>query len=72
MPINKQVKLGLRGIDGNAFAIMGAFQRQAKREQWTDEEIKTVLDEAKGTHSYDGLLCVIADHCVNPLSRYKG
>lgn len=69
--IEKQVKLGLKGIDGNAFAIMGAFQRQAKRENWTEEEIKAVLDAAKGTHSYEGLVATIMDHCVNPLSKYK-
>ena len=67
----RKVKLGLVGIDGNAFAIMGAFQRQARHERWTDEEIKAVLDTAKGTHSYDGLLATIAEHCVNPMARYK-
>lgn len=70
--VQKKVKLGLIGCDGNAFAIMGAFQRQAKREKWTDEEIKQVLDAAKGTHCYDGLVSTIADHCVNPWRWPRG
>lgn len=69
--VEKKVKLGLQGIDGNAFAILGAFQRQAQREKWTKEEIDTVLDAAKGTHDYHGLVATIMDYCVNPMSRYK-
>ena len=42
---NKKVKLKLVGLDGNAFALMGAFQRQARKEKWTLDEIKMVLDE---------------------------
>jgi hypothetical protein len=67
----KKVKLGLKGIDGNAFVILGAFRRQAAREGWTEEEINSVTEAAKGTHSYEGLLATIMEHCVNPLSRYK-
>jgi len=37
--------LKLVGLDGNAFALMGAFQRQARKEKWTLDEIKMVLDE---------------------------
>ena len=37
--VNKKVKLELVGLDGNAFFLMGAFQRQARREKWTQEEI---------------------------------
>jgi len=53
------------GLDGNAFAIMGAFQRQARREGWTPAEIKEVLDKAK-SGDYSHLIATIADHCVNP------
>ena len=28
---NKKVKLKLVGLDGNAYALMGAFQRQARK-----------------------------------------
>ncbi len=42
-------------IDGNAFAIMGTFRRQAKKEGWTDEEIEVVMTEAK-SNDYNHLL----------------
>lgn len=63
----KKVKLKLVGVDGNAFAIMGAFQQQAKREGWTDDEIKAVLDDAKSA-DYSHLVSTIADHCHDPVS----
>lgn len=61
----KKVNLKMVGLDGNAFAIMGAFQRQARKEGWTKEEINTVLDEARSGDYYN-LINVIAEHCVNP------
>lgn len=60
--IGKTVNLELVGVDGNAFAIMGAFRRQAVREGWTQEEINTVLDEAKNG-DYDHLLATIMTYC---------
>ena len=60
--VNKTVKLDLVGVNGNAFAIMGVFQRQAQREGWTQDEIKQVLDEAKSSDYYH-LLCTISDYC---------
>lgn len=64
--IDKKVSLTLVGLDGNAFVLMGAFQRQARKEGWTPEEIKTVLDEAKSS-DYDHLLATLADHCEDPI-----
>lgn len=61
-PINKTVNLCLIGMDGNAFAIMGAFRRQAQREGWTKEEIYTVLEEAQKS-DYNHLLSTIISHC---------
>ena len=59
---DKKVKLELVGLDGNAFSLMGAFQKQARREGWTQDEIKEVLDECtKG--DYDHLLCTLMNHC---------
>ena len=60
--INKTVNLDLVGVNGNAFAIMGVFIRQAKREGWTQEEIDTVLTEAK-SGDYNYLLATISNHC---------
>lgn len=51
----KKVSLNLEGLDGNAFSLMGAFRRQARKEGWTPEEITAVLNECtKG--DYDHLL----------------
>lgn len=58
----KKVKLNLVGLDGNAFSIMGAFQNQARKEKWTQQEIKAVLDKAM-SGDYNNLLKTIAEHC---------
>lgn len=58
-----KVNLNMVGLDGNAFAIMGAFQRQARREGWTKEEINEVLDKAR-SGDYNNLVKTIMDHCV--------
>lgn len=60
--VNKTVDLDLEGVNGNAFAIMGVFQRQARREGWTSQEIQLVLTEAKSS-DYDHLLATILLHC---------
>jgi len=61
MEINKKIELDLSELDGNAFSLMGAFQKQARREEWTQEEISFVLDECK-TGDYD--------HLVQTLIKY--
>ena len=55
MQITKTITLELVGINGNAFALLGSFQRQAKKEGWSLEEIKEVLDECR-KGDYDHLL----------------
>lgn len=55
MTINKKVKMELVGIDGNAFSIIGAFTKEARRQGWSKEEIDEVLEEAK-SGDYDNLL----------------
>lgn len=60
--IDKTVDLDLVGVNGNAFMIMGVFQRQAKREGWTQDEIDAVLKEAKSS-DYNHLLSTIENHC---------
>lgn len=62
----KKVNLQMVGLDGNAFAIMAAFQRQARKEGWTQNEIKEVLDRAM-SGDYSHLISTIAEHCVNPI-----
>ncbi|MCA0349561.1 MAG: hypothetical protein LCH35_09915 [Bacteroidetes bacterium] len=60
--IGKTVNLELVGVSGNAFAILGVFSRQARREGWTQEEIDLVLEEAK-SGDYDHLLSTIMTYC---------
>lgn len=58
----KTVKLTLVGLDGNAFVLMGNFQRAARRQGWSDAEIKVVLDECM-SGDYDHLLGTLIEHC---------
>ena len=60
--IGKTINLELVGVDGNAFAIMGAFRKQAVREGWSSEEIQSVLDEAMAGE-YEHLLATIMTYC---------
>ena len=59
--IDKTIELDLTNVNGNAYAIMGSFSKQASREGWTKDEIDKVLDEAK-TGDYDHLLQTIIAH----------
>jgi hypothetical protein len=57
-----KVKLTLTGLDSNAFSLMCAFQKAARKQGWTMSEIKEVIDECtKG--DYDHLLCTLMEHC---------
>lgn len=58
----KKIKLDLTDVDGNAFALLGAFRRQARRENWTEEEIKAVTQDAM-SGDYDHLVGTLANHC---------
>lgn len=58
----KKVVCRLVGEDGNAFAILGRFQKAARDAGWSPEEIKKVMDEAM-SDDYDNLLRVISSHC---------
>lgn len=59
--VNKTVDLNLVGLDGNAFNLLGQFQKQAKREGWTTDEIKLVMDEAQ-SGDYDHLLQTLMNY----------
>lgn len=58
----KKNQLDLTEVNGNAFALMAAFQSQAKREGWDKDEIKTVLDECR-KGDYDHLLQTLISVC---------
>ena len=53
-----KVKMALVGLDGNAFSLMGAFKRAARKQGWTEEEVKVVLDDCM-TGDYNHLLCTL-------------
>lgn len=59
----KPVKLKLVGLDGNAYSLMGAFQRAARQQGRTPEEIKAVLDDCTSSN-YDHLLSVLVQHTL--------
>jgi hypothetical protein len=62
--MSKKINLILVGIDGNAYSIMGAFQKQARKEGWKKEEIESVLNEAMSS-DYNHLLQTIMSYCEN-------
>ena len=61
MANDKKVKMTLEGLDGNAFSLMGAFSRKAKKQGWTEEEVKEVIKECM-TGDYDHLLRTLLDN----------
>ena len=61
----KFVELDLVGLGGNAFNLLGVFQREARRQGWNSEDIEKVLKEAKSSN-YDHLLLTLISHCTDP------
>ena len=55
------VKMQLVGLDGNAFALMGAFSFNARKQGWGTTAIDLVLAECK-SGDYDHLLCTLMDN----------
>lgn len=58
---SKRVRMNLVGLDGDAFALMGEFQKNARRQGWEREEIKKVLDECT-SGDYNHMLRVLMAH----------
>lgn len=54
----KKVKMKLVGEDGNAFAILGRFKREARRQGFEESWITDVIDEAN-RGNYDVLIRVM-------------
>lgn len=65
---DKKVRLELVGLDGNSFALMGAFSRQARKEGWSKQEIDQVLDECK-SGDYDHLLTTLMSVTESPVDE---
>lgn len=64
MVIDKKINLNLVGKDGNAFALLGAFARQAEKEGWTRDEINLLFKEATND-DYEHLLATLFEHTLN-------
>lgn len=60
----EKVNCKLVGHNGNAWALLGKFDRCACEEGWTPAEIKAGGDEAMDG-DYRHLLRTLASHCVN-------
>jgi hypothetical protein len=58
-----QVPMKLEGIDGNAFAILGAFITAAKKAGYYEEDYNPVIEEAT-SGDYDHLLQTIIANTV--------
>jgi hypothetical protein len=54
--------LQLTGTNGNAFAVLGAFRRAARKAGWTPEQVTAVFDRATAG-DYDHLLATLMDEC---------
>lgn len=60
-----KVTMKLVGEDGNTFAILGRFQRAARKAGWSQEDITKVINDAT-SGDYDHLLAVMCEHVVEP------
>ena len=60
--IQKTINLDLVDTNGNVFVIMDVFKRQAHKEGWSQNEIDTVLSEAK-SGDYKHLLTTLENYC---------
>ena len=57
----KLVKMNLVGLDGNAFSLMGAFSKNAKRQGWSSDDIDKVLVKCLSS-DYQTLLSTLVAH----------
>lgn len=64
----KTVELDLVGLNSNAFYLMGAFSKAARRQGWSSEEIDLVLDECRSS-DYDHLLQTLICHTMPTASN---
>lgn len=58
---DKKVVLNLVGLDGNAFALMGAFRQAARRQGIAKDQIDAVIAECQ-TGDYNHLLQTLIAH----------
>lgn len=58
----RTINFNLIGQDGNAFVLLGGWQRQARREGWSNKDINKVVNNAT-SGDYNNLLSVLSAHC---------
>lgn len=51
----------LQGLDGNAFSLMGAFSKNAKKQGWSQKEIDEVIAQCMSA-DYDNLIRVLCQN----------
>jgi hypothetical protein len=56
--VTQLVRLDLVGLDGNAWALMGAWQAAARKQGTPRDEIKKVMDDCMSSN-YNHLLQVL-------------
>jgi len=65
MKTHAKVRLRLEGLNGNAFALLGAFQRAAYRQGWPKAEVDRVFHEAC-QRDYQHLLATLLANTIDP------
>lgn len=70
-PIKESKEYDLVGIDGNAYSIMGYVQKAMKEQGFSQEEIKSYLDDAKSS-DYNHLLQVSVQAIDECNAKLKG
>ena len=60
-----KVKLELVGLNGNAFALLGAFTKAARRQKMPQAELDAIMNEAR-SGDYDHLLATLIEHTESP------
>ncbi len=58
---NKKAQFDLTSVDGNAFSLMGHWQRAARKASFTKEEIDAVMKECT-SGDYDNLVATLFEY----------
>ena len=59
---HKRLPIRLVGMDGNAFSIIAALTKAARRANWTNTEIDDMTNLLKAA-DYDNLVAVAMEYC---------
>lgn len=57
----RKVKCSFANVDGNAYMLMGYFQQQARKQGFSDDWIRSVLNEAMSS-DYNNLVATLLLH----------